>query len=102
MKINFIPLSREQFAQLREAKRIIKEEFNADLQLQDKNVLEQLYKYALESKNDRLFDIFNEIYQSHADNTDPQQGDQKVVQHPKSKKIAAQSADDENLSLIHI
>lgn len=59
---NFVPLQREQFAMLREAKRLVTKEFSIELSLQDKNVLQRLYGFALESKNERLFEIFNELY----------------------------------------
>ncbi len=59
---NFIPLQREQFAMLREAKRLVTKEFSIELSLQDKNVLQRLYGFALESENERLFEIFNELH----------------------------------------
>lgn len=54
-------LSREQFLQLREAKRLIKEEFSISIALTDEKVLDQIYSYALESENEKLFDVFESI-----------------------------------------
>jgi hypothetical protein len=50
-------LSREQFAKLREAKRLIKEEFGQELILHEADVMEKLYHYASESRDDDLYQI---------------------------------------------
>lgn len=73
MKANLLPLSREQynlllsskpFNLLREAKRKIAEEFEQDLALHSKDVLNDVYKFSLDSKEERLLDIYN-ILQQH-------------------------------------
>ena len=62
LKTSFVPLEREQFKLLRKAKKMVKEEFSEDLVLHDKNVLENLYRYALSSEDDQLFDLFNQLH----------------------------------------
>jgi len=61
IKFEFVALSREQFTLLREAKREVKKEFGEDLTLADDNVLKELYGYALESKGETLFGIYDEL-----------------------------------------
>lgn len=58
LSINIKTLRREQFIQLREARKLIKEEFSETISLTDDGVLDEIYKYALESENEALFDIF--------------------------------------------
>jgi hypothetical protein len=61
IEFDFVALSREQFTLLREAKREVKKEFGEDLILADDNVLKSLYAYALESKGETLFTIYDEL-----------------------------------------
>ena len=60
-KSSYIAISRDQFAQLRQAKKLVKDEFQADLSLQDQDVLDRLYEFALESESEALFNIFSEL-----------------------------------------
>ena len=57
-------LDRAQFKLLREAKLIIKQEFDFNLKLQEADVLDKLYEYAMESSGEELYEIFNEITRS--------------------------------------
>ena len=54
-------LTREQFIQLREARRLIKAEFSECIQLSDDDILDTIYEYALKSEGEELFDLFNLI-----------------------------------------
>ena len=54
-------LTRDQFIKLRNAKAMIKEEFGKDVSLQDEDILNQIYAFALESNGEKLFDLFTEI-----------------------------------------
>lgn len=54
-------LSRDQFIKLRKAKTMIKDEFGKDVSLQDEDILNQIYGFALESSGESLFDLFTEI-----------------------------------------
>lgn len=64
LKTSFVPLNREQFSLLREAKRLVSEEFNKDLILHNKNVLDEVYAFSMESKEERLYEIFNRLQNS--------------------------------------
>lgn len=55
------PMSREQFRLLREAKSLIKEEFNEVVNLQDESILVMIYNFALESKDEKLFSIHEQL-----------------------------------------
>jgi hypothetical protein len=57
-QIDFEPVSRDQFLQLREARRLVKQEFGEQLVLNADDVLDHLFEFALESKSDKLFDVF--------------------------------------------
>lgn len=59
LQTSFQAISREQFKQLRRAKKLVKDEFQADLKLQDPKVMDKLYEYALESEGEELFEIFS-------------------------------------------
>jgi len=61
MSNNFVAFNREQFRLLREAKRLVLKEFDQQLSLQDSDVVENIYKYALESDDEALFDIFEQL-----------------------------------------
>lgn len=61
LKKDFVALQREQFALLREGKRLVLKEFGKKLSLQDKDILEQLYGFALDSKEEELFEIFSRL-----------------------------------------
>ena len=78
---NFVPLQREQFSMLREAKRLVTKEFSIELSLQDKNVLQRLYGFALESENERLFEIFNELYSAQKSTKAQDQDQTKKAAH---------------------
>ncbi|MBX2848673.1 MAG: hypothetical protein KTR16_10145 [Acidiferrobacterales bacterium] len=54
----FVPLEREQFKLLRDAKRIIANEFGEDLSLQDPEILNSIYAYAKKSTKEELLNIF--------------------------------------------
>ncbi|MDF1782406.1 MAG: hypothetical protein P1U67_14025 [Alcanivoracaceae bacterium] len=54
-------LTRDQFIKLRNAKSMIKTEFGKDVSLQDEDILNQIYAFALESNGEKLFDLFTEI-----------------------------------------
>ena len=86
---NFVPLQREQFAMLREAKRLVAKEFSIELSLQDKNVLQRLYGFALESENERLFEIFNELYSAQK-STKAQDQTKKAAQSTTANNTPAQ------------
>lgn len=58
---NFVPLSREHFALLREAKRIIADEFQENLTLQGGNILDRIHIFAQTSRSNRLLDICTEL-----------------------------------------
>ena len=51
-------LTREQFIQLREARKLIKEEFSECISLSDDDILDTIYEYALKSEGEVLFDLF--------------------------------------------
>lgn len=54
-------LTREQFIQLREARKLIKEEFAECISLSEEDILDTIYEYALRSEGEALFDLFNLI-----------------------------------------
>ena len=56
-------LDRAQFQLLRKAKQIVKKEFDRDLLLQKDDVLDRLYEYAIESKEEALFNILYDFKQ---------------------------------------
>ena len=58
---NFVPLSREHFALLREAKRLIANEFQENLTLQGSNILDRIHVFAQTSNSNRLLDIWTEL-----------------------------------------
>lgn len=89
LKTSFIPLDREQYALLREAKRLILKEFEQELKLQSKDVLDKLYAFALESKEERLFNIFSELHAS-------QEAKRKAKSEPDSNIIAGQWAQNDS------
>lgn len=61
LQTSFQAISREQFTQLRRAKKLVKDEFQADLKLQDPKIMDKLYAYALESEGEELFEIFTSL-----------------------------------------
>jgi hypothetical protein len=61
LQTSFQAITREQFKQLRRAKKLVKDEFQADLKLQDPKVMDKLYEYALESEGEELFEIFTAL-----------------------------------------
>ena len=80
LKTKFKPLDREQFALLRESKRLIEAEFGEQISLQDKDILDQIYAYALDSSTDRLYEIFNKMYASIDDQGGTGDSNDKVVE----------------------
>ncbi len=54
-------LSKEEFVILRQARGLIAEEFDATLALESEDVLDELYRYALEAKAETLFDLHAEL-----------------------------------------
>ena len=54
-------ITKEQFRILREARRLIKLEFDAPFSLQSDTLMRDLYGFALRSENDELFDLFGEV-----------------------------------------
>lgn len=61
LKTKYKPLDRVAFKTLREAKKIIKDEFDQDLSLHDENVLDVLYEFAMEAQSEELYNIFNKL-----------------------------------------
>ena len=57
----FAMLSREEFVALREARHLIQEEFGETLALEQNDVLDRLYVFALESEDEALFDLHAEL-----------------------------------------
>ncbi len=57
------PLSREQFTKLRDARRLIKQQFGANFSLQSDDVTREVYKFALQSDSNELFWLFSELNQ---------------------------------------
>ena len=94
LKTKFKPLDREQFALLREAKRIVASEFDKEISLQDKDVLDQIYGYALESESDRLYEIFNTMHASLDSDQASQGKDNTVVQGKWDAKNDAETRKD--------
>lgn len=91
LKTKFKPLDRKQFSLLREAKRLVATEFGKELSLQDKDILDQIYGFALESEEDRLYEIFNEMHSSLDDEQKIDKSQNTVVQGEwgNSKPVAA-------------
>jgi hypothetical protein len=54
-------LSREEFALLRVARRLVQQEFDQHLALETADVLDRLYGYALDSEEEALFDLHAEL-----------------------------------------
>jgi hypothetical protein len=54
-------ITREQFGMLRDAKKLVKDEFGEELMLQQANVMDLLYQFALRSRNERLFELFSTL-----------------------------------------
>ncbi len=54
-------ITREQFAMLRDAKKLVKDEFGEELMLQHANVMDLLYQFALRSRNEKLFELFTTL-----------------------------------------
>ena len=96
LKTKFKPLDREQFALLRESKRLIEAEFGEQISLQAKDILDQIYGYALDSRSDRLYEIFNKMYASIDDQGDAGDGDEKVIEgnfkKTKERPVKAKAA----------
>ena len=80
LKTKFKPLERKQFSLLREAKRLVATEFSKELSLQDKDILDQIYGFALESEGERLYEIFNEMHSSLDDEQKTDKKQNTVVQ----------------------
>ena len=55
------PLSKEQFTHLREARALIKEQFEADFSLRSDHVVQDLYEFALRSETNELFRLFTDL-----------------------------------------
>ncbi len=55
------PLSKEQFTHLREARALIKEQFEADFSLRSDQVVQDLYEFALRSETNELFRLFTDL-----------------------------------------
>lgn len=72
-------LDRAQFQLLREAKVMIKKEFDRDLVLQNDDVLDKLYEYAMESREEALFNILYEFKQLSANSRADSQPQVKVA-----------------------
>jgi len=79
LKTKFTPLNREQFALLREAKRLVATEFKKDLKIQDKDIMDQIYGFAFESAQERLYEIFNTLHSSFEDTDSEESQDSKNV-----------------------
>ena len=60
-KKGFVPFRREQFALLREAKKLVLTEFKQELSLQDKNILDKINSYSIESSGTRLKEIYQQL-----------------------------------------
>jgi len=93
LKTTFTPLDREQFALLRESKRIVQTEFDKELKLQDKDILDQIYAYALESKGERLFEILNSL-SSQINNGDTKSANQESKSNVVSGRWSKSKTDD--------
>jgi len=92
LKTKFKPLERGQFALLREAKRLISDEYGKEISLQDKDILDQIYGYALDSKSDRLYEIFNDMHASISDDqTNDTDKDNNGVVQGNFKKVKKQT-----------
>ncbi len=61
LQSSYTSITREQFSLLRQAKKLIKDEFDEELMLQDAKVLDSIYEYALRSEKEQLFDIFSSL-----------------------------------------
>ncbi|MCY4045534.1 MAG: hypothetical protein OXE99_10685 [Cellvibrionales bacterium] len=56
--------SREEFRLVREARQLIKEEFDEVISLTSHNLRQEIYHFALESEHEHIFAIFEKVYQS--------------------------------------
>ena len=98
LKTKFKPLDREQFALLRESKRLVASEFGKELSLQDKDILDQIYGFALESESERLYEIFNQMHQSLDPEHETTSKEGKVVQGDWDNKVAPTPAEPEQVA----
>lgn len=61
LNIQSSPITRQQFALLMQAKHQIRKEFKADLNLQESNVVQDIFEYSMKSDNETLFCLFDAI-----------------------------------------
>ena len=78
LSTKYSAVDRLQFQLLREAKQLVKQEFGADLQLQDPSVLDRIYEYALDSEEETLFDIFSALKNHEAEQPSPAKNSAKA------------------------
>ncbi len=55
------PISKEQFTKLRDARNLIKEQFDEDFSLQADDVIQELYAFAVRSEGNELFRLFTNL-----------------------------------------
>lgn len=68
--------SREEFRLLREAKRLIKDEFGEVISLTSHNLKQEMYHFAKKSGHESILKILEQVYQAEtqSDNTKPESG----------------------------
>ncbi len=68
--------SREEFRLLREAKRLIKDEFGEVISLTSHNLKQEICDFAKKSGHGAILNIFEKVYQDHpeANSTNPESG----------------------------
>jgi len=89
-KKRFVPFKREQFALLREAKKLVLTEFKEDLSLQDKHILGKISSYSIESSDTRLKEIYQQL---NADAGSAQAASSTARSSEKNKTSAAKQGE---------
>jgi len=81
------PINRDQFRLLREAKSLIKQEFNEVVNLQDEAILVKIYNYALDSENEELFSVYEQLNSVENNATPPSANKQAKPVNTQDKTI---------------
>lgn len=86
-KSNFIPLDREQFKLLGEAKRLIAKEFNQQLALQSSDLINEIGRYSQKSESSRLLNIFKQLQLSPSENCETANKKTAKKRKPSGQKV---------------
>jgi len=61
LSIQQSPITRAQFSMLVKAKHQIRKEFKTDVNLNDENLMENIFEFSMRSQNDELFSLFDQL-----------------------------------------